>query len=70
MFFLQIPEASFAFQFLFLLRFQSLPYPLILPNLPKEKPHSSTFKKWGSRSPFHTFPPSNGTGEVKFPKKL
>ncbi len=25
-----------------------------------KKPHSSTIKKWGSKSPYHTFPPGKG----------
>jgi len=27
-----------------------------------KKPHPC-FKKWGSKSPYHTFPPSKGIGE-------
>jgi len=28
-----------------------------------KKPHSSSFKKWGSKSPCHTFPPGKRIGE-------
>jgi hypothetical protein len=36
----------------------------LTPNFPKNKKPHLFFKKWGSKSPYHTFPPSKGIGEL------
>jgi hypothetical protein len=36
----------------------------------QQKPHSSSIKKWGWKSPYHTLPPSKGIGEPIFGKNI